>query len=116
MLRLELRLMGKPLVPLSGRTLQPKDLTRVLHRPVELATDVMNDQLLLGQPVEPEWFRVGRHETQCDLLVPYRHHGVHACRPAPRPRADGGTHQTEYFSTASSSSSTPSPGVCGTIA
>jgi hypothetical protein len=36
-LRLEFRLMRKPLVPLSGRTLQPKDLTRVLHRPVELA-------------------------------------------------------------------------------
>ena len=30
-LRLEFRLMRKPLVPLSGRTLQPKDLTRVLH-------------------------------------------------------------------------------------
>jgi hypothetical protein len=36
-LRLEFRLMRKPRVPLSGRTLQPKDLTRVLHRPVELA-------------------------------------------------------------------------------
>ena len=34
---MELRLMGKPLVPLSGRTLQPKDLTLVLHRPVEPA-------------------------------------------------------------------------------
>jgi hypothetical protein len=52
-LRLEFRLMRKPLVPLSGRTLQPKDLTRVLHRPVELSFDVpsvsSNQDLLLGR-------------------------------------------------------------------